>query len=31
VVKQRQAAADLVNSSTAVERAETALKQAVDG
>ena len=31
VVKQRQAAADLVKSSTAVERAETALKQAVDG
>lgn len=31
VVKQRQAAADLVKSSTAVERAETALKQALDG
>jgi hypothetical protein len=31
VVKQRQAAADLVKSSTAVERAETALKQAVEG
>jgi hypothetical protein len=30
-VKQRQAAEDLVKSSTAVERAETALKQAVDG
>jgi hypothetical protein len=31
VVKQRQAAADLVKSSTAVERAETALKRAVQG
>ena len=31
VVKQRQAAEDLVKSSTAVERAETALKQAVEG
>ena len=31
VVKQREAAEDLVRSSTAVERAETALKQAVDG
>jgi hypothetical protein len=31
IVKQRQAAADLVKSSTAVERAETALKQAVEG
>ena len=31
VVKQRQAAEDLVKSSTAVERAETALKRAVEG
>ena len=31
IVKQRHAAADLVKSSTAVERAETALKQAVEG
>jgi hypothetical protein len=31
VLKQREAAEDLVKSSTAVERAETALKQAVEG
>ena len=31
VVEQRQAAEGLVKSSTAVERAETALKQAVEG
>jgi hypothetical protein len=31
VVKQRQAAKRLVRSSTAVQRAETALKQAVEG